>query len=366
MNLNKKYTLFSLLLLIQNPIFAQARKEIYIPQGVDFVLLVIAFLLLIPICFLSKSVMSMIKKRVTEFTKNKTMLIAFLATLSVLASSFSALAQEATEAEKAAPATASVGNIFTQIPLNTWFLLGIILIEITAIIFLSGRSASLMKEKIEDEKETDEDDVPRLKTWIIEKWGKMNNFRPVDKEEGLDTGHNYDGIRELDNPAPGWFQLAFALSILFAIVYLYRHHISHSAPLQMEEYEMAMEQGEREHQAYLKSAGEQIDENSVTLLSGSDLDAGKTVYIANCAPCHGQDCEGVAAPNLTDKYWLHGGSLSDIFKSIKYGWVDKGMRSWKEDLKPKEIAQISSYIVSLRNTNAKSSRPQEGTEYTGD
>ncbi|MCC6448155.1 MAG: c-type cytochrome, partial [Chitinophagaceae bacterium] len=113
-------------------------------------------------------------------------------------------------------------------------------------------------------------------------------------------------------------------------------------------------------------AGEQIDENSVTLLSGSDLDVGKTVYIANCAPCHGQDCEGIAAPNLTDKYWLHGGSLSDIFISIKYGWVDKGMRAWKDDLKPKEIAQISSYIVSLRNTNAKSSRPQEGVEYTGD
>ncbi len=359
MNSNKKYKLLSIFLLLQTPLFAQVRKETYIPQGVDMILLIIAVLLLIPICFLSKSIVATIKRNLKEFSNKTTIFI--LTFLGIIGSTFSVYAQEAAEGGTTKQVAEATENIFTQIPLNTWFLIGTILLEITAIIFLSGRSAYLMKEK----NETETAETLGLKEWILDKWAKMNNFKSKENEANLDTGHNYDGIRELDNPAPGWFQAAFALSILFAIIYLYRYHVSHSAPLQIEEYEIAMEKAEREHAEYLKSAGEQIDENNVTLLSGGDIENGKTVYLANCSPCHGQNGEGVAAPNLTDKYWLHGGSLSDIFKSIKYGWVDKGMKSWKDDLKPKEIAQVSSFIVSLRNKNLPSSRPQEGTEYTG-
>ena len=51
-------------------------------------------------------------------------------------------------------------------------------------------------------------------------------------------------------------------------------------------------------------------------------------------------------PNLTDDYWLHSGGMPDIFKSIKYGWPDKGMKSWKDDFSPMQIAQIGEIYAS--------------------
>ena len=53
---------------------------------------------------------------------------------------------------------------------------------------------------------------------------------------------------------------------------------------------------------------------------------------------------GQVGPNLTDEYWLHGGSVQDIFKTIKYGWPEKGMKSWKDDFSPRQMAQLTSYV----------------------
>ncbi len=83
----------------------------------------------------------------------------------------------------------------------------------------------------------------------------------------------------------------------------------------------------------------------------------------NCAACHGKAGEGVVGPNLTDDYWLHGGSIKDVFKTIKYGWPEKGMRSWKDDLSPMQMAQVSSYIKSIHGTNPPNAKPQQGELY---
>ncbi len=71
--------------------------------------------------------------------------------------------------------------------------------------------------------------------------------------------------------------------------------------------------------------------------------------------------EGGVGPNLTDKYWLHGGSIQDVFKTIKYGWPDKGMKSWKDDYSPAQIAQIASYVKSLGGTNPPNPKAPQGT-----
>ena len=67
----------------------------------------------------------------------------------------------------------------------------------------------------------------------------------------------------------------------------------------------------------------------------------------------------MVGPNLTDSYWIHGGSIKDIFKTIKYGWPEKGMKSWQEDYSPVQIAQLASYVKSLTGTKpAKAKEPQ--------
>jgi cytochrome c oxidase cbb3-type subunit 3 len=143
--------------------------------------------------------------------------------------------------------------------------------------------------------------------------------------------HDYDGIRELDNNLPPWWLYGFYVCIIFSGIYLYRFHVSRSAPSSRQEYETAMANAEIEKEAYLKSAANKVDENTVTLLTdASALGEGQKIYSSSCAPCHGAEGQGVVGPNLTDDYWLHKGSVKDVFKTIKYGVPEKGMKSWKD------------------------------------
>src|SRR5690606_15923383 len=114
----------------------------------------------------------------------------------------------------------------------------------------------------------------------------MNSFRPMKDEAQLDTGHNYDGIRELDNVTPPWFTTAFILSIIFAVVYILRYHVFKNAPLQIEEFQIEMAQAEKEKAQYLATQEEMVDETTVTLLlDASDLEAGKKIFNTNCVLC---------------------------------------------------------------------------------
>lgn len=195
-------------------------------------------------------------------------------------------------------------------------------------------------------------------------WSRLNGFKTDPVEADVDTGHDYDGIRELDNKLPPWWLYGFYCTIIFAFVYLWRYHVSHSAPLPAEEYRIAVVHAEHEKAEYLKKAANNIDENSVKLLTASaDLAAGKAVFESTCFACHGKNGEGGVGPNLTDDYWLHGGSINDVFKTIKYGWPDKGMKSWKDDYSPSQIAQIASYVKSLGGTNPANAKPPQGNLY---
>lgn len=194
-------------------------------------------------------------------------------------------------------------------------------------------------------------------------WDRVNRFKPIAEEADLDLGHDYDGIRELDNKLPPWWLYGFYCTILFAGVYLWRYHISHSAPLPQEEYRIAVHNAEVRKVEYLKKAANNVDENTVKLLKApGDLAAGKAVFETTCFACHGKQGEGGVGPNLTDEYWLHGGSVNDVFKTIKYGWPEKGMKSWKDDYSPVQIAQIASYVESLAGTHPENPKPPQGTK----
>jgi cytochrome c oxidase cbb3-type subunit 3 len=193
-------------------------------------------------------------------------------------------------------------------------------------------------------------------------WEKMNSFKP--EGEVTDTGHNYDGIKELDNNLPKWWLYGFYACIIFSIVYVYRFHVSHSAPSSIQEYEIAVAKAEVEKEEYLKSAANKVDENTVTLITDATaLAEGKKLFGASCAACHGAEGQGVVGPNLTDEYWIHKGSVKDVFKTIKYGVQEKGMKAWKDDFSPVQLAQITSYIKSIKGTKPAGAKEPQGELY---
>ena len=188
----------------------------------------------------------------------------------------------------------------------------------------------------------------------------FNKSVAVDKEESIVLDHDYDGIRELDNDLPPWWKWGFVLTIIVACTYLGYYHIA-GGPHQIDEYTAAVAQAEEEKAAYLAKSGEKIDETNVTkVLDAAALDNAKTVFKNTCAACHREDAGGNVGPNLTDDYWLHGGSLKDVFKSIKYGWKDKGMPEWQNSLTAKQIAALASYVKSLKDTRPTGPKPPQG------
>ncbi len=245
-----------------------------------------------------------------------------------------------------------------------WALLSVIGLEFLVLLWLLFHLKSLLKfeiENIESAKEAALKKPSRVLVW----WNNINKFRPVHEEADIDLGHNYDGIRELDNRLPPWWLYGFYLCIVFAGIYLYRNHVSHTAPSSKEELTMSLEAAAIEKEAYLKKAANKVDENTVTYLSdATSLEAGKKLFTTTCAACHAADGGGMVGPNLTDPYWIHGGSISDIFKTIKYGWPEKGMKSWQEDYSPVQMAQLSSYVKSLVGTKPAKAKEPQGNLYT--
>ena len=177
----------------------------------------------------------------------------------------------------------------------------------------------------------------------------------------LISGHEYDGIQELNNPMPKWWLWLFYITIVFAVVYFVRYHVMHTGALQDEEYENEMAEAARELNT---TKTKTLDETNVTLLTdAASLAAGKVIYDKNCLVCHLSKGEGLVGPNLTDEYYIHGGSIGDIFKIIKIGNPSMGMISWKDQLTPLQIQQVSSFIYEMEGTNPPNQKEAQGERY---
>ncbi|MGZ3867273.1 MAG: cbb3-type cytochrome c oxidase N-terminal domain-containing protein [Bacteroidia bacterium] len=245
-------------------------------------------------------------------------------------------------------------------PYTFFTLIGIIMLEASILytLILTIKKLLATEEKQDELKPVN---IKKERTII----DKFNASIDIEKEEDIMFDHEYDGIRELDNDLPPWWKYGFYLTIVVSVVYLFNFHISKTGDLQDMEYKKDVEQAEAAKAAYMASAANNVDETSVKLLTDpADIAAGKNIFEGTCATCHLKLGEGSVGPNLTDDYWLHGGSIQDIFKTIKYGYPDKGMKSWKDDYSPVQIAQLASFIKSIRGTNPPNAKAPQGELYT--
>jgi cytochrome c oxidase cbb3-type subunit 3 len=197
--------------------------------------------------------------------------------------------------------------------------------------------------------------------WYKKFRGFFIKTRPIEEEGEIVLNHNYDGIQELDNVLPPWWVKLFYACIVFGVVYLVRYHIVGDKD-QKAEFETEMADARLAVEEYKKTAKDLIDGNSVTLLTdGTELAKGKEIFTANCIPCHRPDAGGAIGPNLTDRYWLLGGGIKNVFNTVTNGGRDgKGMVAWKGTLKPSEIQLVASYVLSLQGSNPKDPKEPQG------
>ncbi|MBS3915036.1 MAG: c-type cytochrome [Bacteroidetes bacterium] len=321
---------------------------------IAWVMLGVAVLLMLVIYFLSRAV---VLSANIKINRNAGGNVAKIIAFALLVYSPGLFAQEATSIAPTpvpeVPSTVSAWLI--------WSLGAILLLEMCIVLYFTSMIFSFLKPLdatvVAGEK--------KKSGWLSNFFYKKNSEEDIAR---LDLGHNYDGIKELDNDVPGWWKIGFYASMVVAVVYLYVYHIGNLMPLQQEELKIALSNAESKKAAILKDEKNSIDENTVTMLGAADIAAGKEMFIkpGACATCHGEDGSGTVngnpgiGPNLADKYWLHKGGIKDIFYSIKFGWVEKGMKPWKDDYSPMQIAQIASFVKSLQGSNPAKPKEKQG------
>jgi len=264
-------------------------------------------------------------------------------------------------AQEATTNAQTVSTIGGLPPLSFYLMISVVLVELFVILVLLLNVRFLItseKRKLEVIEMKEVITVKPKISW----WSRFNKFKPMEQEGDLDLGHEYDGIRELNNRLPPWWIYGFYLTIVFAAIYLWRYHVSHTAPLSKEEYEIAVRKEDERVKEYLKQKGDAVDENTVTMLAGPDVAEGKKIFETVCVSCHSQGGAGNVGPNLTDDYWIHGGDIKNIFKTIKYGI--NAMPTWQNAYSNKQIAQLASYVKSLHGTKPANAKGPQGELYT--
>lgn len=214
------------------------------------------------------------------------------------------------------------------------------------------------------------------------------------KDELLE--HEYDGIQEMDNNLPKWWLYLFVFTIGWAILYMLYYHLFNIGYLQEDEYRREMDANyvrvsqsdlkvlgilPEYHSPYFNPGGDVTPRSlftssqkgvriimtaandTITYMALTDpvsLADGRTIFLKDCAQCHGKLGEGGVGPNMTDDYWLHGADISSIVRSIKYGYPSKGMVSWLGTLKEEDIIKTASFVQTLRGTNPPNARAPQG------
>ena len=180
--------------------------------------------------------------------------------------------------------------------------------------------------------------------------------------------HEYDGIREYNNPLPNWWLGLFYITIVFAVIYIpyyllgfglssseaYKQELSEAASMYQGASTAAAAGGGAPAQGGTAMESIKLD------MSAAAVAAGKDIFAQNCLPCHGPQGQGVIGPNLTDNYWLHGNRDGDLVNTITNGVPEKGMIAWKAVLNPVKIQQVAAFVRTLAGTSPPNPKEPQG------
>lgn len=344
----------------QDPAAAPASAGSTVDYTMAYVLIVVMLLLLLIIWILTKLLETssdyFLEKWKKESRDSSNAGMKAVMVLALALTGFSSMAQA-----PAATSSVKMSELIGGLPPFLFYMMAcLIFIEFVVIMVLISQIRTLMLNKVFFANGESEE-VAKAET--IGWWEKFNGFKPIASEADLDLGHDYDGIRELNNRLPKWWLYGFYFTILSGVIYLYRFHVSHSGLSNIEEYEASVVVAEKAKAANMHNSGVKIDETNVTLRTEADqIAAGLAVFKQNCVVCHGDKGQGLVGPNLTDNFWIYGGDIKDVFKTIKYG-TNKGMQSWKENLNAEKMAQVASYIKSIGGSNPPNPKAPQGEPY---
>ena len=208
--------------------------------------------------------------------------------------------------------------------------------------------------------------------------------------------HDYDGIQEFDNDLPQWWLWLFYLTIAYGVLYFAYYHVAGIGYLSADEYRRELDPDyvraqsrqakvlgvlpeyhapyvdplrdlamtgrveKKKLSAYREETRESDTTTYIALTDPAAIESGKSAFLVKCTPCHGKFGEGNIGPNLTDDYWIHGAGMTNVTKTIKYGYPAKGMLAWRGELTPDQILQVASYVLSLKGTNPPNPKAPQG------
>ncbi|MCA9782482.1 MAG: c-type cytochrome [Candidatus Delongbacteria bacterium] len=173
--------------------------------------------------------------------------------------------------------------------------------------------------------------------------------------------HDYDGIKEYDNPLPGWWKWLWILTILFSFVYFPFYHI-YGAPGVLARYDQDVAEYEAQQPPEIMTAsGEAL---LAMVGDPTRIGSGQAIFEKNCVACHTADGGGLIGPNLCDNYWKNSnGSIDGIMHTVRKGVLEKGMLAWENILKPEELENVVAFVYTLRDTTPANPKAPEGELY---
>jgi cytochrome c oxidase cbb3-type subunit 3 len=322
---------------------------------VGIVLVAVIWLLAQVLITLSKSIL---KKRKSSMALKSLMIILYTSALSSVAN-----AQD----NYIVTGLGKDTNFGGMAALDFYALASVIGIELLVILYLSIMIRRAFRELSgEAEVAMERSRQPSgFKNWwnqLDKKW--MTRAVPIEKEADVLLDHDYDGIKELDNALPPWWKYGFYITIVIGFIYLYNYHVSGSGKNPEQEYAMEMAEGKKQEEAYMAKTKDLVDENNITLSDAAGIAAGKALYTQSCVACHAADGGGGIGPNLTDNNWIHGGSLNNIYQTIKNGYPEKGMQAWQSMYSPVQMKNLTSFVKSLTGTKPANPKAPQGDSYT--
>jgi cytochrome c oxidase cbb3-type subunit III len=180
------------------------------------------------------------------------------------------------------------------------------------------------------------------------------------REPAHPGAHVYDGIVELDNKLPFWWQVTLYGAVVFALCYWFGRRLDAIAsPAQAYQSAMAAEHAAEAERARARGT---IDDAMLSAIAKdpATLAQGKDVFITTCAACHKADGSGNIGPNLTDAYWIHGGKPTDVYKTVTEGVPAKGMPTWTPVLGEQRVEAVVAYVMSIENTDVPGGKAPQG------